>query len=1039
MASDGAVVFSTELDTSGLKSGLSALETTIGKMAKGIGVALGTISAGLTYGGKKILDVGSNFDSAMTQVAATMGTTVGEIGILTEAAQEMGRTTQFSATEAAEALNYLALAGYDAEKSAKTLPAVLNLAAAGGMDLAYASDMVTDSMSALGLGTEDVVTFSDQMAKTASKSNTSVSQLGEAILTVGGTAKSLAGGTIELNTALGLLADNGIKGSEGGTKLRNMILSLSAPTTAAKKKMDEMGISVFDASGNMRSLEEIFSDLNESMATLSAEEQTNALNTIFNKTDLKAAQALLGTSAERWEELTTAIQNSSGASAEMAATMLDNLEGDKTIFKSAGEGLMLALYEGMQGPARSIVQYGTEIIGRLTEGFESGGTDGLIRALGSSLSEAMEKSVSALPNILDIAKNVLESIAKAMTRNSKSLASGLSTALLAAVKSITSSGKNLLNAAISIGTALMSGMADQLPELVPSVVDAFVGIFVSLCENADDIIRAGVAIAGGLIKGILSALPTLAQGIWNGFMALFTNVDEIANRSAEILEEQFGDSLTAYETFKKGIAQADETFDSSLADIEARKTLALELMEEYKRLGNQDVRTDSDIQRMLEIAKQLTELFPELQNYIDPTTGSFIEGAEAVEAYIISLSALAKMNAYQDYLSELYKLQVQAELDYTKAAKAAEAINTSLATSKDRLKSALALYEDFTLSDATTALENNLNTLREVFSGTAYESEFQYNLDNYYNRGHDTLTEQLGQIIVDLEGETTSWETAQAEAAKTVEEMEQGILKNQSKIDEINAIIKEGFDAPETPAENTVTNAINDDLDSAKSTLENGKTELSELGTQSAESYAEGIDQGAQAVTNSAEGMKNDALEAARATSAEAVGIGAQIPSGMALGVSINSGVFAAAMRSMVAGGLAAAQAAAQIHSPSGLFRDEVGAYLPAGAAQGVDQNAWMLRQSIDNMITGALPDSPNQIASNLASGWGIESGRRYASQIAPPQSMDTAGLAAIVATAVRDGMSGISVNMDGMRVGDLVTERVSRNIEEAAWAGRYI
>lgn len=187
--------------------------------------------------------VGSDFESGMSQVAATMGITTEEIAAgseefdkLQKAAKEAGATTQFSATQAAEALNYMALAGYDADKSIETLPTVLNLAAAGGMDLATASDMVTDSMSALGDAAGTTESFVDKMAKTSQKSNTNVQQLGEAILTVGGTAKNLAGGVVEMNTVLGIFADNGVKGAEGGTALRNVILSLTAPTDKAKSK-----------------------------------------------------------------------------------------------------------------------------------------------------------------------------------------------------------------------------------------------------------------------------------------------------------------------------------------------------------------------------------------------------------------------------------------------------------------------------------------------------------------------------------------------------------------------------------------------------------------------------------------------------------------------------------------------------------------------------------------------------------------------------------------------------------------------------------
>ena len=243
--------------------------------------------------GKNAINSGMDFDKSMSQVAATMGITTDEIGELTEFAKHMGETTAFSAAQSADALNYMALAGYDAETSMKMLPTVLNLAAAGNMDLATASDMVTDAQSALGLSLDETSEMVDKMAKASSKSNTSVEQLGNAFLTVGGTAKNLKNGTTEAATALGILADNGIKGSEGGTALRNVILSLSAPTDKAAGSLQELGIQVFDAEGNMRGLDDIFRQFDDSMKSLSQKEKTEALNNIFNKVDLKSVTALM--------------------------------------------------------------------------------------------------------------------------------------------------------------------------------------------------------------------------------------------------------------------------------------------------------------------------------------------------------------------------------------------------------------------------------------------------------------------------------------------------------------------------------------------------------------------------------------------------------------------------------------------------------------------------------------------------------------------------------------------------------------------------
>ena len=248
---DYSITGDTRLDASGFNKGLSAMSVAAGNLISGLTQAA---TGKLTELAKTSVGVGMSFQSSMSQVAATMGVGVDQIQSLTDKAKEMGSTTAFTATQAADALNYLALAGYDANKAAEVLPSVLNLAAAGGMDLAYASDLVTDAMASLNLeaNKQNVDEFGNKLAKAASKANANVSQLGEAILTVGGTAANLKGGTTELTTALGLLANVGIKGAEGGTHLRNIILSLQSPTKDAREVMEQLGLEVYDAQGNMR-------------------------------------------------------------------------------------------------------------------------------------------------------------------------------------------------------------------------------------------------------------------------------------------------------------------------------------------------------------------------------------------------------------------------------------------------------------------------------------------------------------------------------------------------------------------------------------------------------------------------------------------------------------------------------------------------------------------------------------------------------------------------------------------------------------------
>ena len=338
-----------------------------GKMTD-VGKTLTTkVTVPLAAVGAASLKVGADFDTAMSQVAATMGTTVDQIQDLRDFAKEMGSTTAFTATQAAEGLNYMALAGYDAEKSMQMLPTVLNLAAAGSMDLAAASDMVTDAQSALGLSTEETVDLVNQMAKASSTTNTSVAQLGEAMLTVGGTAKMMKGGTQELSQTLGILADNGIKGSEGGTALRNILLSLSAPTSKAAAEMKRLNLDVFDAEGNMRSMEDIIGDLGSALDGMTDEERTQAISNIFNKRDLKSVNALLGTSAERWDEVGDAIANAGDAAAQMADTQLDNMAGSLTLLKSALEGAGIAISDVLAPYVKKLAEWLSGLVQKFNE------------------------------------------------------------------------------------------------------------------------------------------------------------------------------------------------------------------------------------------------------------------------------------------------------------------------------------------------------------------------------------------------------------------------------------------------------------------------------------------------------------------------------------------------------------------------------------------------------------------------------------------------------------------------------------------------
>jgi len=526
---------------SSFKSAIGAATKGLGSITKAVSAATAAAAAAVGAIGMAAINTGREFEGAMSQVAATMlidkTTAEGQKAFetLENAARECGASTAFSATEAAEALNYLALAGYDADKAATALPTVLKLAGAGAMDLAAASDMVTDSMSALGIeATEANLTqFSDQLAQTASKANTSVAQLGEAILTVGGTAKGLAGGTTELNTALGILADNGLKGAEGGTHLRNIILSLQNPTDKAAASLQSLGVDVYDAQGNMRGLNDVFKDLQGAMAGMDNASKDSILSTLFNKTDLTAANAMLSNCADRFDELSAAVENSAGACENMYAIQLDNLNGDIDILKSGLSDLGISIYKDLNGPLREMTQLATSMVGELSDAYKEGGMEGMVGAVGGCLSEVVNTIAEYAPQVVSMGVDLLENFIGGITENSGALADAAADVLSAFVEglftlvpqvilagidliteladSVTQQAPQLISSGTQAITNFVSGIIQRLPSVVSTALTLVQTLVNSIGSNAPQLLSAAIQLIGGLLQGIVTMLPEIAN------------------------------------------------------------------------------------------------------------------------------------------------------------------------------------------------------------------------------------------------------------------------------------------------------------------------------------------------------------------------------------------------------------------------------------------------------------------------------------------------------------------------------------------------
>lgn len=375
-----------DLDISGFLAGLrsaqSEADTQTKNIAQKVGKNLKSAGKSLTSAGKSltktvtvpivgagtaIVKLSSDFESAMSKVSAISGATGSDLEALNKKAQEMGATTKFSATEAAEAFTYMAMAGWDTEAMLAGIDGIMSLAAADGLDLATTSDIVTDALTAFGLSASDSAHFADVLAAASSSANTNVSMLGESFKYVAPVAGALGYSVEDVSVALGLMANAGIKGSQGGTALRASLSRLIKPTDEAAALMDEYNLSLTNSDGTMKSLGEVMDMLRGNLGDLTEAEQAQIAAELFGQEAMSGMLAIINASDKDYENLINRIYDADGAAQQMADTMLNNLGGQITILKSALEGLALQFGEILLPYVKDFTEWIQNLIQKLQE------------------------------------------------------------------------------------------------------------------------------------------------------------------------------------------------------------------------------------------------------------------------------------------------------------------------------------------------------------------------------------------------------------------------------------------------------------------------------------------------------------------------------------------------------------------------------------------------------------------------------------------------------------------------------------------------
>lgn len=511
MAYDGTLKFDTSIDSKGFQSGIDGIGSIAEKGLKATGAILAGTATAIGAIGAASVKVGSDFEASMSKVAAISGATGDDLKALTDKAKEMGATTKFSASESADALQYMAMAGWKTEDMLNGLEGIMNLAAASGEDLATTSDIVTDALTAFGLSAEDSTHFADVLAQASSNANTNVGMMGETFKYVAPVAGALGYTAEDTALAIGLMANSGIKASQAGTSLRSIMSRMAKPTKEVQGAMDKLGVSLTDSNGNMKSLNEVMGDLRNGFAGLSEAEAAEMAAALGGQEAMSGLLAIVNASDDDFDKLSDAIYSCDGAAKRMADTMNDNLQGQITILKSGLEGLGISLYENMEAPLKEVVKEAQNMVQQLQDAFNNGGLDEVVSTVGDIFAKIVEKAASAAPDLIDVASDMIQSFLTGINNNLPNIAS-------AGVDIVTSLGSALIeNTGLlwSTGVALLaevlSGLADNMPQLVESAKDALSQFGSALVEYAPSIGESAAKIVSYLASAVIENLPQIIE------------------------------------------------------------------------------------------------------------------------------------------------------------------------------------------------------------------------------------------------------------------------------------------------------------------------------------------------------------------------------------------------------------------------------------------------------------------------------------------------------------------------------------------------
>lgn len=899
------------------QSTVASTESATSKMAGLMKKSAAVIGVASVAAAKKTIDVGKSFEAGMSEVQAISGASGKDMEKLSAKAKQMGATTKFSATESATALKYMAMAGWKTNQMVSGLSGVMNLAAASGEDLGTVSDIVTDSMTAFGLKAKDSGHFADVLAKASSSSNTNVAMMGETFKYVAPLAGSMKYSIEDTATAIGLMANAGIKGSQAGTSLRSIITRLVKPPKDAATALNALGISTTKADGSMKPLRETMAELREKFSGLTESQKASYASSIAGQEAMSGLLAIVNASDSDFNKLQKAIDNSSGAAKKQADVMNNNLQGALYDLGSVAESVGIGIYEDIKTPLTKAVGVGTAQLRILSNKLKKGGIKEIVP----------KEAINTVENLGKVAMVAGKGGVKVLAASTKLLWDNMGAVIPLATSFMGAwAGVKVFNTASKGVTALTTAFsalktmeqANAIPLVAQqgglTALQTVVGIFtgkISLATAATGTFNAACTALGGPVGLGVVAVGALVAGV-----AAYTLTQKKAVTEADRYYSSCTKLKKKQEEMAASIKSLHKENQKNVDSTRANGVQADQLYQRLTKLMNVEHKSAGTKAQIVSVVKQLNELLPGLNLEYDKEADKLNKSTSAIKKNIAALKEQAMAKAYQKGMesaaSKVAKADIENENAIKKKTEATNKYNAAvekmnqvtakvnqgkITTSSDEYKKAsndLTKYYDamMTANKAVEQSGKNLNAAQKELTTYTDKYTAQTNYTEYL-KSLDDLAKQAKIKASDI--------------PKSVGEgIKQGVYANPTSGKELKSLIKlddlvnsdqlakmqeQGMKIPQYLAQGISDGSVS--FKTAATQLGNAINwedliqQVKDKGKEVPDSIAQGISSGQYAVPTSIKAVKN--LITFEDLKAKALQGGIEVPDYLANGITSGS------------------------------------------------------------------------------------------------------------------------------------------------------